>query len=50
MAIVEAHTSLERIYLAGQWVETGESFEVRSPYSGDTVATVARAEIGRAHV
>jgi acyl-CoA reductase-like NAD-dependent aldehyde dehydrogenase len=43
MAIVEAPTSLERIYLAGQLVETGESFEVRSPYSGDTVATVARA-------
>jgi acyl-CoA reductase-like NAD-dependent aldehyde dehydrogenase len=43
MAIVEAPTTLERIYLAGQWVETGESFEVRSPYSGDTVATVARA-------
>jgi acyl-CoA reductase-like NAD-dependent aldehyde dehydrogenase len=43
MAIVEAPTSLERIYLAGQWVETGESFEVRSPYSGETVATVARA-------
>jgi acyl-CoA reductase-like NAD-dependent aldehyde dehydrogenase len=43
MAIVEAPTTLERIYLAGQWVDTGESFEVRSPYSGDTVATVARA-------
>jgi len=43
MAIVEAPTSLRRIYLAGQWVETGESFEVRSPYSGETVATVARA-------
>ena len=43
MAIVEAPTTLERIYLAGEWIETGESFEVRSPYTGDVVATVARA-------
>jgi acyl-CoA reductase-like NAD-dependent aldehyde dehydrogenase len=43
MAIVEASTTLERIYLAGEWAETGSSFEVRSPYSGEVVATVAQA-------
>ena len=43
MATVAAPTAVERIYLAGEWVETGESFEVRSPYSGAVVATVARA-------
>ena len=43
MAIVEASTTLERIYLAGEWVETGETLEVRSPYDGGLVATVARA-------
>jgi acyl-CoA reductase-like NAD-dependent aldehyde dehydrogenase len=43
MATVAAPTTLERLYLAGEWVETGESFEVQSPYSGDVVATVARA-------
>jgi acyl-CoA reductase-like NAD-dependent aldehyde dehydrogenase len=42
MATVEAAT-VERLYLAGQWQHTGESFEVRSPYSGEVVAQVARA-------
>jgi acyl-CoA reductase-like NAD-dependent aldehyde dehydrogenase len=48
MATVEAPTTLERIYLAGEWIETGESFEVRSPYSGDVVATVVRAGVNEA--
>ena len=43
MATVAAPTAVERLYLAGEWVETGDSFEVRSPYSGAIVATVARA-------
>ena len=36
----------ERLYLAGEWVETGEWLEVRSPYSGEVVSQVAKA--GRA--
>src|SRR5438128_2524277 len=43
MATVAAPTVVERLYLAGEWVETGDSFDVRSPYSGAVVATVARA-------
>jgi acyl-CoA reductase-like NAD-dependent aldehyde dehydrogenase len=42
MATVEEAT-VERLYLAGQWQHTGESLEVRSPYSGEVVARVARA-------
>jgi acyl-CoA reductase-like NAD-dependent aldehyde dehydrogenase len=42
MATVAA-PAVERLYLAGEWIETGEAFEVRSPYSGDLVARVARA-------
>jgi acyl-CoA reductase-like NAD-dependent aldehyde dehydrogenase len=43
MATVTAPTDVERLYLAGEWVETGDSFEVRSPHSGEIVATIARA-------
>jgi acyl-CoA reductase-like NAD-dependent aldehyde dehydrogenase len=43
MATVTASTNVERLYLAGDWLETGESFEVRSPHSGEVVATIARA-------
>ena len=43
MAIVEAPTAVEKVFLAGKWVETGETLEVRSPYDGETVATVSRA-------
>ena len=43
MATVTAPTNIERLYLAGEWVETGDSFEVRSPHSGEVVATIARA-------
>jgi acyl-CoA reductase-like NAD-dependent aldehyde dehydrogenase len=43
MATVAPPTAVERLCLAGEWVETGKSFTVRSPYSGDVVATVARA-------
>ncbi len=49
MATVTA--TQERLFLDGEWIETGEWIEVRSPYSGDVVATVAKAgadEVGRA--
>jgi acyl-CoA reductase-like NAD-dependent aldehyde dehydrogenase len=32
-----------RLLIAGEWVETGEWLEVRSPYSGDVVGQVAKA-------
>jgi acyl-CoA reductase-like NAD-dependent aldehyde dehydrogenase len=32
-----------RLFLGGEWVETGEWTEVRSPYSGDVVGRVAKA-------
>jgi acyl-CoA reductase-like NAD-dependent aldehyde dehydrogenase len=41
MATVTA--AQERLFLDGEWLETGEWLEVRSPYSGDVVATVAKA-------
>jgi acyl-CoA reductase-like NAD-dependent aldehyde dehydrogenase len=43
MATVEAPQTTRRIFLAGKWIDTGSSLEVRSPYSGEVVATVARA-------
>ncbi|HEY7003744.1 MAG TPA: aldehyde dehydrogenase family protein [Gaiellaceae bacterium] len=43
MATVTAPINVERLYLAGEWMETGDSFEVRSPHSGEVVATIARA-------
>ena len=37
-------TATERkLLLDGEWVETGDWLEVRSPYSGETVARVAKA-------
>jgi acyl-CoA reductase-like NAD-dependent aldehyde dehydrogenase len=33
----------KRLLIAGEWAETGEWQEVRSPYSGDVVARVAKA-------
>ena len=39
-----AATALEKkLLIAGDWVETGDWVEVRSPYSGDVVGRVARA-------
>src|SRR5512132_4040284 len=38
-----AATALEkRILVAGEWVETGDWIDVRSPYSGDVVGRVAK--------
>ncbi len=44
MATVSA--TQERLFIDGEWIETGEWIQVRSPYSGDVVVSVARA--GRA--
>src|SRR5437867_4059161 len=39
-----AATATERkLFVGGEWVETGEWLEVRSPYSGDVVGRVAKA-------
>ena len=39
-----AVTATERkLLVAGEWVETGEWQEVRSPYSGEVVGRVAKA-------
>jgi acyl-CoA reductase-like NAD-dependent aldehyde dehydrogenase len=39
-----ATTAVERkLLIGGEWVETGEWIDVRSPYSGDAVGRVARA-------
>jgi acyl-CoA reductase-like NAD-dependent aldehyde dehydrogenase len=48
MATVEAPATTERIFLAGEWMASAASFDVRSPYSGDVVATVARADADEA--
>src|ERR671915_1615130 len=39
-----ATTAVERkLLVAGEWIETGEWIEVRSPYSGDVVGRVPKA-------
>jgi acyl-CoA reductase-like NAD-dependent aldehyde dehydrogenase len=39
-----ATTVVERkLFVGGEWVETGDSFDVRSPYSGEVVGRVAKA-------
>jgi acyl-CoA reductase-like NAD-dependent aldehyde dehydrogenase len=39
-----AATAVERpVFVGGEWIETGEWIEVRSPYSGDVVGRVAKA-------
>jgi acyl-CoA reductase-like NAD-dependent aldehyde dehydrogenase len=39
-----ATTVLERkVFVAGEWLETGDWLEVRSPYSGEVVGRVAKA-------
>jgi acyl-CoA reductase-like NAD-dependent aldehyde dehydrogenase len=44
-----AATATERkLLLDGEWVETGDWLEVRSPYSGETVARVAKAGVAEA--
>ena len=36
-------TSEKKLLVAGEWIETGDWVEVRSPYSGEPVARVAKA-------
>ena len=44
-----AATATERkLLIAGEWVETGDWTEVRSPYSGEVVGRVAKAGAGEA--
>src|SRR6266852_3436389 len=47
-----AATATERkLFVGGEWIETGDWLDVRSPYSGDVVGRVAKAgkeETGRA--
>src|SRR5213080_3954558 len=39
-----AATATERkLFVGGEWIETGDWLEVRSPYSGDVVGRVAKA-------
>src|SRR5215207_6899886 len=39
-----ATTATERkLFVAGEWVETGDWIDVRSPYSGELIARVAKA-------
>src|SRR3712207_2278138 len=35
-----------RLFLGGEWVETGDWLDVRSPYSGELVGRVARGGAG----
>src|SRR5215217_4074519 len=41
-------TSERKLPIAGEWVETGDWIEVRSPYSGGVVGRVAKAGAGEA--
>jgi acyl-CoA reductase-like NAD-dependent aldehyde dehydrogenase len=44
-----AVTATEKpLLVGGEWIETGDWLEVRSPYSGDVVARVAKAGAGEA--
>jgi acyl-CoA reductase-like NAD-dependent aldehyde dehydrogenase len=38
----------KRLLIGGEWVETGDWLEVRSPYSGEVVGRVAKAGAGEA--
>jgi len=40
---VAATATEHKLFLDGEWIETGDWIEVRSPYSGEVVARVARA-------
>jgi acyl-CoA reductase-like NAD-dependent aldehyde dehydrogenase len=41
-------TDAHKLLLDGAWIETGDSVEVRSPYSGEVVGRVAKAGAGEA--
>jgi acyl-CoA reductase-like NAD-dependent aldehyde dehydrogenase len=40
---VAATATERRLFVAGEWIETGDWLEVRSPYSGEVVGRVAKA-------
>jgi acyl-CoA reductase-like NAD-dependent aldehyde dehydrogenase len=40
---VVAAANERRLFVAGEWIDTGDWVEVRSPYSGDVVGRVAKA-------
>ena len=35
--------TVRKLFVGGEWIETGDWLEVRSPYSGDVVGRVAKA-------
>src|SRR2546421_3560087 len=39
-------TTERKLFVGGEWVETGEWIEVRAPYSGEVVGSVAKAGTG----
>ncbi|HEX7144903.1 MAG TPA: aldehyde dehydrogenase family protein, partial [Gaiellaceae bacterium] len=41
-----AQANEKRLLVGGEWIETGEWLDVRSPYSGDIVGRVAKAGAG----
>src|SRR5204863_38704 len=43
LALMVAALSEKRLLIGGEWIDTGEWIEVRSPYSGDVVGRVAKA-------
>jgi acyl-CoA reductase-like NAD-dependent aldehyde dehydrogenase len=45
---VVAALSEKRLLIGGEWIDTGEWVDVRSPYSGDVVGRVAKAGAGQA--
>jgi acyl-CoA reductase-like NAD-dependent aldehyde dehydrogenase len=45
---VVAALTEKRLLIGGEWIETGEWIDVRSPYSGDVVGRVAKAGAGEA--
>jgi acyl-CoA reductase-like NAD-dependent aldehyde dehydrogenase len=47
---VAATATEKRLLIGGEWVETGEWLEVRSPYSGDVVGRVVKAGAEEARV
>jgi len=46
---VVAQANEKRLLVGGEWIETGDWLDVRSPYSGDVVGRVARAGADEAH-
>jgi acyl-CoA reductase-like NAD-dependent aldehyde dehydrogenase len=40
---VVAAANEKRLLVGGEWIDTGDWLEVRSPYSGDVVGRVAKA-------